>query len=166
MLNERVATADTVRVVAIPVRRDQLLPLLTKGLGDIALGNLTVTPEREGLVDFSAPFVRDVRELVVTAPGSAPVATPHDLAGREVWVRRSSSYYESLRQASERLVAEGLEPIDIRAADENLEDEALLDELLETLYHAPTDTPDQVDAKLIVDLAESIEELIVTWPAG
>ena len=40
----------------------------------------------------------------------------------------------------------------------------LLEDLLDTLYHAPTDTPDQVDTNLIVELTEAIEELIVTWP--
>ena len=35
-----------VRVIFIPVARDQLLPALTAGVGDIATGGLTVTPER------------------------------------------------------------------------------------------------------------------------
>ena len=43
-----------VRVVFIPVSRDQLLPALAAGKGDIAAANLTVTPEREKVVDFSA----------------------------------------------------------------------------------------------------------------
>ncbi len=44
-----------VRVVFIPVRRDQLLPALAAGKGDIAAANLTITPERQKLVDFTAP---------------------------------------------------------------------------------------------------------------
>jgi ABC-type amino acid transport substrate-binding protein len=36
-----------VRVVFIPVRRDQLLPELAAGKGDIAAANLTITPERQ-----------------------------------------------------------------------------------------------------------------------
>ena len=43
-----------VRVVFIPVRRDQLLPALAAGKGDIAAANLTITPERQKLVDFTA----------------------------------------------------------------------------------------------------------------
>ena len=42
-----------VRMVFIPLRRDQLLPGLVAGKGDIAAANLTVTPERQKLVDFS-----------------------------------------------------------------------------------------------------------------
>ena len=42
-----------VRVVFIPMRRDQLLPALVAGKGDIAAANLTITPERQKLVDFT-----------------------------------------------------------------------------------------------------------------
>jgi hypothetical protein len=36
--------------------------------------------------------------------------------------------------------------------------------MLETLFHAPTDTPDQVDLSLVVGLAEALEGLILGWP--
>ena len=44
-----------VNVVFIPVRRDELIPGLVKGLGDMAVANLTITPERLKHVDFSNP---------------------------------------------------------------------------------------------------------------
>src|SRR5262245_22324019 len=44
-----------VRVVFIPVARHDLLPALAAGKGDIAASNLTITGERQQLVDFSAP---------------------------------------------------------------------------------------------------------------
>ena len=47
----------TVRFIFIPVGRDELLPALTEGKGDIAAAGLTVTPERQKLVDFAAPIV-------------------------------------------------------------------------------------------------------------
>jgi membrane-bound lytic murein transglycosylase MltF len=136
MLNKQVGKRDTVRVVVIPVRRDQLLPMLTKGKGDVAVGNLTITPERQEVVDFSPPFVSDVRELVVTAPGVEPVATIEDLSGRPVWVRRSSSYHASLTALNRRFASEGRHPIDVRPADENLEDEGLLEMVQAGLYPA------------------------------
>ncbi len=40
-------------MVLIPVARDQLLPGLVAGKGDIAAGNITITPERRKLVDFT-----------------------------------------------------------------------------------------------------------------
>src|SRR5262245_38840276 len=44
-----------VRVVFIPVDRNELLPALAAGKGDIAAANLTMTTERQKLVDFAAP---------------------------------------------------------------------------------------------------------------
>ncbi|MDJ0960941.1 MAG: M28 family peptidase [Acidimicrobiia bacterium] len=41
----------------------------------------------------------------------------------------------------------------------------LVDEMLDTLFHAPTDTPDQVDVALLVDIAAGLENLITTWPS-
>ena len=46
-----------INVVFIPVTRDKLLPALVKGLGDIAVANLTITPERKKTVDFSDPLL-------------------------------------------------------------------------------------------------------------
>ena len=42
----------------------------------------------------------------------------------------------------------------------------LVDEMLETLFHAPTDTPDKVDTDLVADLAEGLSRLVLTWPGA
>src|SRR5210317_339460 len=34
-------------VILIPVRRDELIPRLVEGRGDMVMGNLTITPERQ-----------------------------------------------------------------------------------------------------------------------
>jgi membrane-bound lytic murein transglycosylase MltF len=68
-----------------------------------------------------------VREVPVVGPGVTPPKSPEELSGMEVTVRRSSSYYESLVSLNERLKAAGKPPLTIRAADENLEDEDLLE---------------------------------------
>jgi ABC-type amino acid transport substrate-binding protein len=92
-----------VRVVFIPVRRDQLLPGLAAGKGDIAAAGLTITPERQKLVDFSGAALSNVSEVVVSGPASPNVANLDDLSGKEVFVRKSSSYYESLVALNEKL---------------------------------------------------------------
>ena len=88
---------------------------------------LTVTPQRRKLVDFSTPTRTDVSEIVVTAPGSAPVATPDDLAGRDVFVRKSSSYYESLVDLNKSLTARHLPVVVIKEAPDALEDDDVLE---------------------------------------
>ncbi|MDH3597828.1 MAG: transporter substrate-binding domain-containing protein, partial [Rhodospirillales bacterium] len=85
-----------IHMVFIPVRRDELLPALVEGRGDIAAANLTITPERRKLVDFSDPYLEDVSEILVTGPAAPKLESLEDLAGQEIYVRQSSSYYESL----------------------------------------------------------------------
>jgi membrane-bound lytic murein transglycosylase MltF len=116
-----------VRVVVIPVRRDQLLSGLLSGRGDIAAANLTVTPERRKEVDFAPPFLTGVKELIVTGPAAPPLQGLDDLAGKEIHVRRSSSYYESLGRLNAAFRQAGKPEIRVRPADENLEDEDLLE---------------------------------------
>jgi membrane-bound lytic murein transglycosylase MltF len=118
-----------VHVLFVPVSRDELLPALTEGRGDIAAANLTITPERQKLVDFAAPIFTRVSEIVITGPQSPEVKTVDDLAGKEVFVRKSSSYYESLLALNDRLKAEGKPEVRLTAAPEVLEDEDLLEML-------------------------------------
>jgi membrane-bound lytic murein transglycosylase MltF len=116
-----------INLVIVPERRDRLIPLLLEGQADLALANLTITPERQKLVDFSAPVFTEVSEVVVTGPGTEPVEKLEDLSGREVVVRASSSYYESLRLLNRRFEEQGIAPATVTAADEHLEVEGLLE---------------------------------------
>ncbi len=114
------------KIMIIPTHRDRLLPALAAGYGDLAIGNLTITPERRKSVDFSDPVLDNVKELVVTGPSAPPIADLDDLSGKEVHVRPSSSYHESLVALNERFRREGKEPVVIRPADELLENEDLI----------------------------------------
>jgi membrane-bound lytic murein transglycosylase MltF len=127
-INARLGTkALRFHVVLIPVSRDQLIPDLLEGRGDVSAANLIVTPEREGLVDFSAPLLDDVSELVVTGPSGPTLSSVDDLSGQEVLVRRSSSYWEHLGALNQRLVQSGKPPVKLVAASPDLEDEDLLE---------------------------------------
>ncbi|MCX9157852.1 lytic transglycosylase F [Niveibacterium sp. 24ML] len=115
------------KVVFIPVGRDELLPALAAGKGDIAAANLTITDARKQLVDFSAPVYPDVSEVVVSSPGAAPLASVNDLAGKTVFVRKSSSYHESLLALNQTLTKAKKSPVVIKLAPESLEDEDLIE---------------------------------------
>jgi len=114
-------------VLIIPTARDKLLPNLQAGLGDLAVGNLTITKERQKIVDFSDPFLSGVDEIVVTAGNAAKLLSVSDLSGKTIHVRKSSSYYESLRSLNAKLSKENKDVIILIPADENLEDEDLLE---------------------------------------
>jgi membrane-bound lytic murein transglycosylase MltF len=116
-------------MVFVPVPRAQLIPALLAGRGDIAAAGITITPEREKLVDFSAPTVRPVDEIIVTGPATAPISQLSELSGREIFVRKSSSYYEHLAILNTQLRQQGQPPIHLKPAPESLEDEDLLEML-------------------------------------
>jgi membrane-bound lytic murein transglycosylase MltF len=129
-LNEKLGRQRRKVVVVIqPVSRDLLIPFLEAGRGDIAAAGLTITPERLERVDFTRPFVTGVSEIVVTGPGvegDVP-SRLEDLGTLELVVRPSSSYWESLQELDKRLRAESHPPLDLRAADEVLDAEHLLE---------------------------------------
>jgi membrane-bound lytic murein transglycosylase MltF len=127
-LNKRLKTGNLkVNVAIVPLQRDQLFPALQAGKVDFVAAALTITPERRKVADFSNPTRTNVSEVVVTAPDVPPVATAADLSGREVFVRRSSSYYESLQALNATLAGQGKPPVIIKEAPEPLEDDDLLE---------------------------------------
>jgi membrane-bound lytic murein transglycosylase MltF len=127
-LNKRLGTKHIrVQLAFIPVSRDRIFQALAEGKGDIAAANLTITPERAKRVNFSKSFVRDVREVVVTAASQAELSSPEDLSGRKVHVRRSSSYFESLNALNAKLRGARKPPVEIVPTPEQLEDEDLIE---------------------------------------
>jgi membrane-bound lytic murein transglycosylase MltF len=114
-------------VVFIPVNRDALIPALLEGRGDLAAANLTVTPKRAELVDFAAPILDGVSEVVVTGPAGPPIPNVEALSGQVVHVRRSSSYWEHLEALNQRFAEERRAPVQLVAVPEDLENEDILE---------------------------------------
>ena len=117
----------TINVQFIPLSRNELLPALVEGKGDIVMADLTVTPERAKTVDFVDSWISGVDEIVVTGPKGPAITSVDDLSGKEVFVRQSSSYYDSLQKLNERFKSEGKTPVTLTPAPEELEDEDLLE---------------------------------------
>ena len=61
LLNQKLQrkTID-MKLVFLPLKRDELIPALLDGYGDIVAANLTITPERQELVDFTEPYLTEV----------------------------------------------------------------------------------------------------------
>ena len=97
-----------------------------------------------------------------TGANAPALGSVEALAGRKVFVRRSSSYYESLAALNTRLQAAGKPPVQIKLADEHLEDEDILE-----LAHAgvvPITVVDAYIAKLWAPVLPNIrvrDDLIV-----
>jgi len=116
-----------VSVIFIPVSRDELLRAVAEGRADIAAAALTVTPERQKIVDFAPATIGAIDEFVVTGPGAPAISSLDDLSGQAVFVRKSSSYYESLQALNATLVGKGKKPVTIKLAPEELETEDILE---------------------------------------
>ena len=116
-----------IRVVFVPTTRDQLFSDLVTGRGDLAAANLTITSKRLALVDFSDPFVKNINEVFVTGPKAKKLSGLDDLAGHEIMVRKSSSYFEHLQNLNQTFKKKGLAPIILKPADKYLEDADLLE---------------------------------------
>jgi membrane-bound lytic murein transglycosylase MltF len=141
-----------------------LLDELIAGRGDIAAGSLTITPERAALVDFLDPWVTNVKEVMVLGPASPALSTLDDLSGKEIRVRKSSSYFTHLTTLSDDLVARGLAPIQIRPISEDLENEDLMEMVNAGLL--PYVVVDDFKAKIWATIFTKLvvrDDLAVNW---
>jgi membrane-bound lytic murein transglycosylase MltF len=71
-------------MVFLPVSRDQLIPYLKEGKGDIAAASLTGTADRQQEAAFSEPYLTKVSEILVTNKSVKGIKAIEDLAGRNV----------------------------------------------------------------------------------
>ena len=127
-LNEKLKSGNVkVHLVFVPMPRTKLLSALTEGKIDMAAGSMTITPERQAVVDFTDPTRTNVSDIVVTGPGSKPFATTEALSGQTVYVRKDSSYENALVALNEKLQAAGKAPVTIEVAPDNLDDDDLLE---------------------------------------
>ncbi len=163
-LNKRykLKKAEAIHFFFIPVTNDRLISGVAEGLGDIAANNLTITPERQELVDFSIPFTDKVQEVLISSPGFPEVTNVEELSGLEVAVRRSSSYYESLQALNQRLEAAGKDPVRIIAIDERLDDATVVEMLAAGVY--PAGVMESYLAKLWAEVSDKLvvhEEIVL-----
>ncbi len=127
-LNKRLKRKHVrVHVFIIPVARNQLIPALLAGRGDIIMASLSITPERQELVDFSIPSSKPLSEILVTGPSARQLDSIDDLSDQILYVRNSSSYRESVDKLNDQFRREGVAPVLIEPVDELLEDDDLVE---------------------------------------
>ena len=127
-LNKKLQTKRLgVHCVFVPVDRNDLIPALLEGRGDIAAGNIYVTAERRKQVDFSEPAWSGISQIAVTGPGAPPLAGLGSLSGKSVLVRKGSSMELNLERLNGGFKKAGRPPVHFSFAPEHLEDEDLLE---------------------------------------
>lgn len=126
-LNKGIKHPLWVKLIFVPVPFDQLLTALKNGKGDIAAAGLTITPEREELVSFTAPYIPDVNEVLIHHRTVKGLTNPESLSGRVVYVRKNSSYVIHLKQLNASFKKQRKKPVRIIEAQQYIVTEDILD---------------------------------------
>jgi len=127
-LNKKIKKNDLKIVFEfIPVARDELIPKLLEGYGDIGAAGLTVTEERKNEASFTRPYLTGIKEVVVTSKKGPDLQRVDDLSGKQVWVRNSSSYYQSLVELNKKFRKQWEKPVTIIPVGEDIETEDILE---------------------------------------
>src|SRR5690606_28384917 len=107
--------------VVIPGENEHPIDVLNSGRGDVIAANFTITEERASLIGFSQPYNLVSQVVVVHTDAAGRYRTMNDLAGLQVHVRRSSSYYTALRELQDKGVK-----VEIVLVPETIDTESLL----------------------------------------
>jgi membrane-bound lytic murein transglycosylase MltF len=127
-LNKKLKNKNVrVHVVFVPVAHDDLVPALLDGRGDLIAAQKIVTEWRREKVDFTNPTRTGISSVVITGPGVPPIATPQELAGKEVYLRASDISEPAVQLFNAQLAAAGKPPVKVRPAPEVLADEDLIE---------------------------------------
>src|SRR5262245_8568949 len=115
----RTDNSNKIQVIFLPLPREMLLPALVEGRVDLVAAQVPVTPELQQHVAFSDPTRLNVRQILVTAPGTPKIGSIAELAGKEVFAREFGGYAANVRALNAHVV--------IREPPANLEDDDLLE---------------------------------------
>jgi polar amino acid transport system substrate-binding protein len=102
-LNATGSDVETARLLAkslgleleiVPTTGANRIPFLQTDKADIVISSMSVTPEREKVVDFSVPYAAIL--AVVGAPKGMAISGPADLAGKKVIATRGTTNDQEL----------------------------------------------------------------------
>lgn len=78
----------------VPTTGANRIPFLQTGKADIVISSLSVTPQRQEVIDFSTPYAAIL--AVIAAPRGLKIAGPADLAGRKIASTRGTTNDQEL----------------------------------------------------------------------
>ncbi|WP_255459282.1 lytic transglycosylase F [Buttiauxella sp. A111] len=126
-INKGLKPSQKTHLLFVPTARDQLIPQLIAGRGDIIAANLTITPEREKLVDFSEPLAKNIHEVLVASNKAPELKSVDSLSGQSLFVNPSTSYISSIEILNKNLAEKKLPPAVVIKAPGNFEQEDILE---------------------------------------
>lgn len=106
--------------IIVPPNWDDLIPYLKEGKGDIIACSMTMTEEREKLLNFSKPY-NFVHQVIVTNKNDLGIQKLEDLAGKKIHVVNGSSYHQQLLILQKDFLRKGVKPeIQIELVDKKM----------------------------------------------
>jgi membrane-bound lytic murein transglycosylase MltF len=118
-LNKRIKTGNlAIKVVFIPVAREEMLAKLAAGYADIA--GTMAEREHAAQVDYTAPLIPEAKGVVVTGPAAPPITRLEDLSGQEIYVPENTAIWDKLAELNEQFRKAGKPPVELVPADHNL----------------------------------------------
>jgi len=115
-------------IISAPSHEAQI-PMLLEGKGDIIASFLTVTDKRKDLGVVFSHAHHKASEIIVTRADDNSIETVDDLAGRSIYVRQSSAYWESLQKLQDLG-----HKFKLLAAPENMETEEIIAQVASGKY--------------------------------
>ncbi|MFQ5456351.1 MAG: membrane-bound lytic murein transglycosylase MltF [Nitrospirota bacterium] len=106
--------------IVIPPGHADLIPWLNEGRGDIIAAAMTITEERSRQALFTNPY-NYIEEVVVVREDNNDIAGPDDLEGKTIYIRKSSSFYNTLLDLQKRVHG-----LNIAFISEDIETEEIL----------------------------------------
>ncbi|MFN2546107.1 MAG: transglycosylase SLT domain-containing protein [Myxococcales bacterium] len=103
----------------------EMVPALLKGEGDVIAAELLITDERKKQVRFAEPWGH-TREVIVWKDGSPVIKSAEGLSGKDVHVRKGSTYYGSLLDLNAKLASAGKPAVNVRIVPEEWETDTIL----------------------------------------
>lgn len=88
-IGQAIADELGVKLTVLDKDFDALVDLLLDGQGDIIISGLTITPERELIIDFSIPYEEKQQDMIVSI--DSDVHSLNDLSGATVGAQKGST---------------------------------------------------------------------------
>jgi membrane-bound lytic murein transglycosylase MltF len=116
-----------IKIAYIPMPLGELKSALDSGIGDIVATAVVISPERGKFVDFTIPYYTGAKKVVVSNANTPALKSLDDLSGQVVWVNPISVANQPLASLNESLKKAGRPEVTVRASDQNLTEDDLLE---------------------------------------
>lgn len=123
------ASNESDRVVATFIVKpfSEILDDLVAGRGDIAIANLTVTPKRQEIVNFTDPYLSDVNEIIIHHKSIEGFKSIEELSGYPLYLLAGSSFIQHTELLNDQLKSKNIAPLKIIEASSGLSVEDILE---------------------------------------